>query len=83
MVLPSHVPMPAFVDYEDMRASADRFLYRHGWRGEVPVNIERIVDVKMGIDIVREPGLTSRIDVEGFLSGTGRRSTSMITRRTF
>lgn len=68
MVLPSHVPMPAFVDYEDIRASADRFLHRHGWRGEVPVNIEKIVDVKMGIDIVREPGLTARIDVEGFLS---------------
>jgi len=72
MVYPRTVPTPAFVSYEQLRVAADKFLARHGWRGEIPVNIERIVDVGMGIDIVREPRLTERIDVEGFLSRNRR-----------
>jgi Zn-dependent peptidase ImmA (M78 family) len=32
------------------------------------VNIERIIDVQMGIDIIREPDLEKRIAVEAFLS---------------
>jgi hypothetical protein len=68
MVRLATIPMPAYLEYASIRASADEFLLRNGWRGEIPVNIERIIDVAMQIDIVREPELTKRLDLEGFLT---------------
>jgi hypothetical protein len=72
MVLPRQFVVPPSLSVEDIRVAADRFLVRHGWQGEIPVDVEHILDVRMGIDIVREPNLTDRIQVEGFLSRNRR-----------
>ena len=52
----SHVP-PEFLSYEDLRHRADAFLARYHPSGAIPVPIEHIAEVQLGIDIVPVPGL--------------------------
>ena len=59
------VPTPAYLDYEEMREKADAFLVEHGREGRCPVDIEAIVDVALGIDIVPVSGLKSDHDIDG------------------
>ena len=46
-----------FFRYEDLRRCAEAFLLEHHPGREIPVPIERIVDIQFGIDIVPMPGL--------------------------
>ena len=55
-----------FLSYEDIRGKADEFLALHHPDGTIPVPIERIVEFKLGMDIVPVPGLRGVIEAEGF-----------------
>jgi hypothetical protein len=46
-----------FFRYEDLRRYAEAFLAEHHPMRRIPVPIEQIVDVQLGIDIVPVPGL--------------------------
>ncbi len=55
-----------FLSYENIRGKADEFLGQHHPEGIIPVPIERIVEFKLGMDIVPVPGLRGVIEAEGF-----------------
>lgn len=61
-------PSPPRLDYEVLRLRADEFLKRFWPEATVPVNVERIVDARLKIDIIPVPGLRDEIGVDGFLS---------------
>jgi len=54
------------LSYDDIRHAADDFLGAHPHRVGRPVQIEEIVDLDLGIDIVPVPGLLDELDIDGF-----------------
>ncbi len=56
-----------FFRYEDLRRCAEAFLLEYHPGREIPVPIERIVDIQFGIDIVPMPGL-GNFDTVAYLS---------------
>jgi len=56
-----------FLRYDDLRLRAEEFLAQYHPSRTIPVSIEQIVDVKLGIDIVPMPGLAN-FDVVAYLS---------------
>lgn len=61
-------PPPEYWNYEDVRAFADGFLDKYWPSRSVPIPIEHLVDVEIGLDIIPVEHLRSEHDVEGFLS---------------
>lgn len=59
---------PAYLSYEALRARADACLKRCGWRGELPINVERMMDVSLGLNIVADPSTKDWTEADGFLS---------------
>ncbi len=56
----------AHLTYEDIRKKADAFLRGYPSRIGPPVQIEEIVDLDMGIDIVPVPRLLDDLEIDGF-----------------
>ena len=54
-----------------MREQADLFLGDHGLHDHHPVDIEWLVDVVLGIDVVPVPRLKSEHDVDGIIARDG------------
>jgi hypothetical protein len=44
-----------YLSYEDLRQKADEFLAAHHPKGAIPVPIEEIIEMQLGIDIVPMP----------------------------
>lgn len=65
------IPTPPVLSYDDLRQSARRFLDEYWPHRSIPVDIEDIVDVGFGIDIVTIPHLYALVEVAGFLSSDG------------
>jgi Zn-dependent peptidase ImmA (M78 family) len=65
------LPCPPFLPYDDIRATADAFLQEHWSSQALPVDIEKIVDARLKIDIISVDGLRQQIGVDGFLSRDG------------
>lgn len=61
-------PDPHVLSYDDLRQEAAEFREEYT-EGEIPVDVERIVDVELGLDIVPVPHLRYGHDIDGFLSG--------------
>lgn len=64
-------PKPDYLSYDDLRNIADDFLDKHWPDRDIPVDIEHIIDVKIGLDIVPIPDHldgSSSFDAEGLLS---------------
>ena len=61
------LPSPPFLPVEKLKKKADSFLRRFNPTNEIPVPIERIVDVQLGIIITGIPGLLKQLDIDGFL----------------
>lgn len=61
------IVVPRF-SYDRFRAVADEFLRQHHQSGELPIPIERIVEFKLGLDIVPVPGLKDEFDVDAFIT---------------
>ena len=57
-----------YVSYEAMREQADAFLRQHWPERDVPIDIEKIADVRLGLDIVEVEGLKRQLGIDGFLS---------------
>ena len=55
-----------YLPYETIRRRADEFLAQHHPEATIPVPIERIVEFKLGMDIVPVPGLRGVVEAEGF-----------------
>ncbi len=57
-----------FYKYDDIRRKAELFLAEHNPSGEIPVPIERIVEIHFEMDIVPEPGLHQHFDIDSYIS---------------
>src|SRR5579871_4472789 len=57
-----------FLPYEKLRSVADAFLKQHHPSGDLPIPIERIVEFKLGLDIVPVPGLQDGFDIDAFIT---------------
>lgn len=55
-----------YLSYDDIRARADEFRGTYPNRIGPPLQIEEIVDLDMGIDIVPVWGLMEQLDIDGF-----------------
>lgn len=62
------LPAAPIHDYEQIRKIADNFLDRHWPEATAPIDIEKIVDARLGLDVIPYPGLQREIGVEGFLA---------------
>lgn len=65
------LPPPRWLDYEEIRNESDKFLAAHWPEGVSPIDIEKIVDARLGIDIIEAKGLKQQVGVDGFLSRDG------------
>jgi hypothetical protein len=52
-----------------LRRIADSFLAEHNASNSIPVPIEHIVEFRLGMDVVPEPGLHQTFSIDSFLSG--------------
>ncbi len=57
-----------FLRYDDIRPKAAGFLSQYNPLGEVPVPVERIVELHFEMDIVPEPGLHQNFDIDSYIS---------------
>jgi hypothetical protein len=51
-----------------LRQISESFLKEHYPGGEIPIPIERIVEFRLGLDIVPVPGLLDEFDVDAFIT---------------
>ena len=58
-------PLP-FLPYDRLRAAADRFLDQYHPSRAIPVPIEQIAEMRLGIDIVPVPGLQQALQSDDF-----------------
>ena len=58
---------PPILSYEKINTYAESFLRNFNVDNELPVPIEKIVEFKLGIDIIPFPNLQRTFDVEGLL----------------
>src|SRR2546430_10683886 len=61
-------PSPPRLEYEAIRLKADEVLKQFWPEATIPINVERIVDARLRVDIIPVPGLRDEIGVDGFLS---------------
>ncbi|MFH1363878.1 MAG: ImmA/IrrE family metallo-endopeptidase [Candidatus Omnitrophota bacterium] len=61
------LPDPPYLNHEKVQIKAKSFLKKFNPADEIPVPIERIVDVQLGILITGIPGLLKQLDIDGFL----------------
>lgn len=62
------VPAPEALSYENLRRIVEEFRREHWPSGEIPVDVEFVADVRLGLDIVTVPHLYSGYGIDGFLS---------------
>lgn len=60
-----------FLDNSIIKKSADNFRDEY-WDSTVPIDIEKIIDVKMGINIIPSPGLQNLCDTDALISSDWR-----------
>lgn len=60
--------MIKFLSSRDIEDAAESFLNRHHSDRSLPVPIEEILDLKLGIDIIPIPGLFNLHNIDAFLS---------------
>lgn len=62
------VPTPKVLSYDELREIVEDFRQRDWPSGTIPVDVEFIVDVELGLDIVTVPHLYAGYGIDGFLS---------------
>ena len=60
-------PVP-YLSNEEIRREADLFLDRYHPTAEIPVPIEDIIELNLGIEILPEYGLRQRFGIDGFIT---------------
>ena len=58
-----------YLEYDQMRTMAERFLREQQAWGKIPVPIEKIIDMQVEIDIIPLPKLLGIFDIDAFISG--------------
>lgn len=66
--MPKGFPAPDRLNYDDIRHEVSVFVEEWGIDLTTPVNIDRIADVKLRLDVVPVPGLLRDRSIEGYLS---------------
>ncbi len=59
---------PPVLSYADLRRRAGDFLRTHNSTATLPVPIEEIIELRLGMDIIPIPGLHAAFEVDGFIS---------------
>ncbi len=57
-----------YLQYDYIEKQAKRFLTNHSLENKLPIPIEEIIDLKLGVNIVPLPGIQKVFEVEGFTS---------------
>jgi Zn-dependent peptidase ImmA (M78 family) len=60
-----------FFDNKELKQKADEFRIKH-WGDMVPVDIERIIEFKLGIEIIPIPGLYKQCNADALISSDWR-----------
>lgn len=60
--------MARFMSLEEIQSQVDSFFSEYYPAGIIPIPVEEIIDIKMGINIIPIPGLRDAYSSEGFLS---------------
>jgi Zn-dependent peptidase ImmA (M78 family) len=60
--------LPPILSYEDINGCVERFLKDQHPRGTLPVPVEDIADLSLGLNIFPFPGLQRDFDIDGFIS---------------
>lgn len=63
-----NLPSPPVLSYDELRSAADQFLREYWPSRAVPIDVEHIADVRIGIDIVPVPFLLDDSDIDGLLA---------------
>lgn len=61
------LPTAPFLSYEKIKGKARSFLHKFHPNGDIPIPIENIIDIKIGIVINPIPGLMNIYETDGFL----------------
>ena len=61
-------PRPKFLSYDDVRGIAESFLDDHWPQSSVPVDVERIADVGLGLNIIQFAKLEAEYRIDGFIT---------------
>ena len=59
---------PPFLSIKDIKSEANAFLSRYHPDRRMPVPIEEIVEMQLGLDIVPMPNLRNDFGIDGYLS---------------
>jgi hypothetical protein len=51
------VPSPKVLSYDDLRGIVDNFRNRYWSSNTIPIDVEHIADVELGLDIIAVPHL--------------------------
>jgi Zn-dependent peptidase ImmA (M78 family) len=65
--MPIELDVP-FYSYDSLRQTSIEFLRKHNSDNALPVPVEEIAEIKLGIDIIPVAGLQSAFDIDGFIS---------------
>ena len=65
--MPNVLPIE-HLSYDDIRLKAQQFLSRHHPAADIPIPIDDILDLQLGIDIIPLPGMRHSSDVDAFIS---------------
>lgn len=58
----------SFIPEEEIRLRAEDLLHKYNPSGTIPVDIERIVEIDLGMPIIPVPGLKLAFDIDGWIS---------------
>jgi hypothetical protein len=61
-------PGPRFFSYEEIRRMADDYASRRGFGKDIPVDIDKLVDNILGINVIPFPSLFRSFEVNAFIS---------------
>lgn len=67
----SPVECPPYIAYDDLAEEARQFLDEYWPSRDIPVDVDQIVDVTMGIHIAPTPHLERAYGIDGFLAANG------------
>jgi hypothetical protein len=65
--MPPEIRIPDLT-WSDLRVAADGFLQKMSPENRIPVPIEEIAELRLGMDIIPIPGLMRHFEIDGFIS---------------
>jgi hypothetical protein len=69
----AHQPALRFFSYDEIRNIAEDYACRHGLDKVIPVDVDKLVDNLLGIDIIPFPSLYRSFEINAFISNDFRK----------